>query len=221
MARILLVDDDPAVAGITARILTREGHDVELATSGGEGLAFVAQRQPDLLLLDFELGDMEASDVLAELGGRRTDLPVIVLTGARLSPGDQVMALDGGAVDYLTKGVNSQVMLARIRSVLRRQADEGIIQRGRLRVDVGSSRAWLGDRALDLDRKPLLTLHHLALNEGVAVSRAELLEVVWQTGFKGFEHTVEQAVYTLRRQIGPGWIETIYRHGYRFKTVEE
>jgi DNA-binding response OmpR family regulator len=216
------VDDEPRTAEITAALLRRAGYAVDVAGSGTEALARVRDNLPDLMLLDYEMPDMEAPEVLDELrsGSDRIAFPVIILTGARHSAGDQVMGIERGATDYIVKGTDRQVLLARVRGALReRAASERIVIRGRLRVDAARGQAWLGDRALKLERRPLLLVQLLAGREGEVVPRTELLERVWGSGYSGFEHSLEQAVHEIRRALKePGWIETVRGIGYRFVT---
>jgi DNA-binding response OmpR family regulator len=220
---VLVVDDEPAVARVTAELLRRTGYAVEVANSGGEAVERVRRHAPDAMLLDYEMTDMDASEVLDALraGDAPIGFPILIFTGARLSAADQVLALERGATDYVPKGSDRQVLVARLRAALRNRAGASVLQKGALRIDVRSARAWLGARALDLDRIPLLVLHHLAVREGEVVSKAELLTAVWGTRFGGFEHAVEQAVYTIRAAIGDKrWIETVQRAGYRFVTLD-
>ena len=222
-ARVLVVDDERAAARATAELLRRAGYVTDVALGGGEALALAAQRAPDLMLLDFEMPDMDGGEVLQRLRGDSEDVPfpVLILTGRRVAPGDQVLGLERGAADYIVKGVDRGVLLARVRAALRRNRSPSEIRRGRLRVDLTASRAWLGERRLILERKPLGVLHHLALREGQAASRSELLRAVWETEFKGFYHSVDQAVYAVRKELhDPRWIETIHGYGYRFVVPE-
>ena len=178
------------------------------------------------MLLDYEMPDMEAPEVLDLLraGADRLDFPVIILTGARNAPGDQVMGIERGATDYIIKGTDRQVLLARIRAALRDQAGAGgggVLVRGRLRLNAARGQAWLGDRALKLERRPLLMLQLLAGHTGEAVTRAEILEHVWGTRYSGFEHSLEQAAHEIRTALNePGWIETVRGIGYRFVTKD-
>jgi two-component system response regulator RegX3 len=144
--------------------------------------------------------------------------PVIILTGARASPGDQVLGIERGATDYIVKGTDRQVLLARVRGALReRAATVGLVVRGRLRVDVARGEGRLGDRLLKLERRPLLMLQLLASRSGEVVTRSELLERVWGSSYAGFEHSIEQAVHQIRRELKEsGWIETVRGTGYRF-----
>jgi DNA-binding response OmpR family regulator len=219
-AKLLVVDDEPRTAELTAELLRRAGYAVDVAGSGGEALERVRSGSPDLMLLDYEMPDMEAPEVLDSLrsGTDHVPFPVIIFTGARHAPGDQVVGIERGAADYIVKGTDRQVLLARVRGALRERASApGALTRGRLRVDAARGEARLGDRALKLERRPLLMLQLLAAREGQAVTRAELLEQVWGSSYAGFEHSLEQAVHQIRRELRePGWIETVRGVGYRF-----
>jgi DNA-binding response OmpR family regulator len=218
-AKLLVVDDEPRTAELTAEILRRAGYTVDVAGSGGEALERVRAGSPDLMLLDYEMPDMEAPEVLDSLrsGGERIPFPVIILTGARHSPADQVVSIERGATDYIVKGTDRQVMLARVRGVLReRAAHFGSVVRGRLSVDAARGLARLGDRPLKLERRPLLMLQVLAARSPDVVLRGELLDRVWGSTYAGFEHSLEQAVHQIRRELRePGWIETVRGIGYR------
>ena len=219
-AKLLVVDDEPRTAELTAELLRRAGYTVEIAGSGTEALQSVRSSSPDLMLLDYEMPDMEAPEVLDSLrsGADRIAFPVIILTGARHAAGDQVLGIEHGATDYILKGTDRQVLLARIRGALRERAPEArVMVTGRLRIDLARGQASLGERALKLERRPLLTLQLLAGRPGEVVTRAELLERVWGTSYAGFEHSVEQAAHQIRRALKePGWIETVRGIGYRF-----
>jgi DNA-binding response OmpR family regulator len=224
IAKLLVVDDEPRTAELTAELLRRAGYVVEVAISGTEALASVRASSPDLMLLDYEMPDMEAPEVLDQLrsGSDRIEFPVIILTGARHAAGDQVVGIERGATDYIVKGTDRQVLLARIRGALRdRGASDRVIVRGRLRIDAARGQAWLGERALKLERRPLLMLQVLAGRTGEVVTRGELLERVWGSTYAGFEHSVEQAVHEVRRALQePAWIETVRGIGYRFVTQD-
>jgi len=218
-ARLLVVDDEPRTAELTANLLRRAGYTVDVAGSGTEALALARSNTPDLMLLDYEMPDMQAPEVLDELrsGADRVAFPVIIFTGARNSPGDQVVGIERGATDYIVKGTDREVLLARVRGALRERASgDRVVVRGRLRIDAARAQAFLGSKPLKLERRPLLMLELLAARDGEVVTRAELLEGVWGNRFKGFEHSLEQAAYELRRSLKePGWIETVRGIGYR------
>ena len=219
-AKLLVVDDEPRTAELTAELLRRAGYTVDVAGSGSEALERVRSDSPDLMLLDYEMPDMQAPEVLDSLrsGAERAPFPVIILTGARHAPGDQVLGIERGATDYIVKGTDRQVLLARVRGALReRAAAAGPVVRGRLRIDAARREARLGDRLLKLERRPMLMLQLLASRPGEVVLRSELLERVWGSSYMGFEHSVEQAVHQIRRELKePDWIQTVRGTGYRF-----
>jgi two-component system response regulator RstA len=219
-AKLLVVDDEPRTAELTAELLRRAGYTVDVAGSGSEALERVRSDSPDLMLLDYEMPDMQAPEVLDSLrsGAERVPFPVIILTGARHAPGDQVLGIERGATDYIVKGTDRQVLLARVRGALReRAAATGPVVRGRLRIDAARREARLGDRLLKLERRPMLMLQLLASRPGEVVLRSELLERVWGSSYVGFEHSVEQAVHQIRRELKePDWIQTVRGTGYRF-----
>src|ERR1700687_3546473 len=149
---------------------------VEIAASGSDALASVRSSSPDLMLLDYEMPDMEAPEVLDSLrsGADRIAFPVIILTGARHAAGDQVLGIERGATDYIVKGTDRQVLLARVRGALRDRAPETrLITCGRLRIDMASCEAWLGERALKLERRPQLMLQAPAARPGEAGGQDE------------------------------------------------
>ena len=219
-ARLLVVDDEPRTAEVTAALLRRAGYDVAVAVTGSEALAHVRAGTPDLMLLDYEMPDMDAPEVLDLLRGdaQRLSFPVIIVTGARLSAADQVLGIERGASDYITKGTDRQVLLARVRGALRdRAAGARVVVHGRLRLDPARLRVELDGHDVKLEGRPLMVLQLLAERPGEVISRGELLEKVWGTTYLGFEHSVEQAVHEVRRALGePRWIETVRGVGYRF-----
>ena len=218
-----MVEDDPELASLSMGVLERAGYEVFVAHTGAEGLRISRERLPDLTILDFELPDMDAIEVLDLLreGAARTPSPVLILTGARHGVSDQVRGLEHGATDYLAKGVDRAIFLARIQAALREhQGEDGAVRRGSLLLDPRTGTATLAGRRLDLDRKPMLLLYQLARQEGAVLTREELLRLVWSTDYEGFERSVDQAVYSARKALGdPRWIQTISGFGYRFRTL--
>ncbi|GAC1613802.1 MAG: response regulator transcription factor [Candidatus Dormibacteraceae bacterium] len=222
-ARILVVEDDRRLAEIAQGFLERAGYEVVVAHTGADGLRLAAEMRPDLTLLDFELPDMDAIEILDILraGRNRPPFPVLVLTGERGGVSDHMLGLEHGASDYIVKGVDRGVILARIRVLLRdNETRRGSVSRGALTVDSSSASAFLDGRPLNLDRKPLLVLYQLMVNQGLAVSRSDLLRSVWNSDYPGFERSVDQAVYIARKSLGDArWIETVHGFGYRFRTL--
>ena len=167
---------------------------------------------------------MDAIEVLDLIrdGAERTPSPVLILTGARHGASDQVRGLEHGATDYLAKGVDRAIFLARIQAALREhRGEDGAIRRGALLIDPRVGTVTLAGKILDLDRKPLLLLYQLAKHEGGVLTREELLRLVWSSHYGGFERSVDQAVYSARKALGDArWIQTIAGFGYRFRTLE-
>jgi DNA-binding response OmpR family regulator len=222
-ARILVVEDDPELASLSMGVLERAGYEVLVAHTGAEGIRISREHLPDLTLLDFELPDMDAIEVLDLIrdGADRTPSPVLILTGARSGTSDQVRGLEHGATDYLVKGLDRAIFLARIQAALREHRSvDGAIRRGALLIDPRTGTTRLDGRPLDLDRKPMLLLYQLAKQEGAVLTREELLRLVWSSDYDGFERSVDQAVYSARKALGdPRWIQTIAGFGYRFRTL--
>jgi DNA-binding response OmpR family regulator len=220
-ARILVVEDDPELAHLSMGVLERAGYEVLVAHTGAEGVRISRAARPDLTILDFELPDMDAIEVLDQLrdGAARTPNPVLILTGARHGASDQVRGLEHGASDYLAKGLDRAVFLARIEAALReRRSPDAAVRQGRLLVDASRGTVTLGSQPIHMDRKPLLVLYQLAKRDGAVMTREELLRAVWSTDYEGFERSVDQAVYSARKALGDHrWIQTVSGYGYRFR----
>lgn len=217
--RILLVEDEDAIAEPLADGLRREGFDVDWAATGADALEAPA---PDLVLLDLRLPDTDGLDVCRRLR-ERSDVPIIVVT-ARGEEADRVVGLELGADDYVVKPFGLRELIARIRAVTRRSSGRGAgsagqaLRVGELEVDERARRATLGGRDLELTPKEFDVLAALARDPGAAVSRRRLLEEVWQTTWYGSAKTIDVHVAALRRKLGePGWIETVRGVGFRLR----
>jgi two-component system, OmpR family, response regulator RegX3 len=212
--RLLIVEDEDAIAEPLAEGLRREGFEVERAASGAEALAAAPV---DLVLLDLRLPDLDGLDVCRELR-ERSSVPIIVVT-ARGEEADRVVGLELGADDYVVKPFGLRELIARIRAVTRRargDREDAVVRVGDLEVDERARRARLGGRELELTPKEFDLLAALARDPGAAVSRRRLLEEVWQTSWYGSTKTIDVHVAALRRKLGdPGWIETVRGVGFR------
>jgi DNA-binding response OmpR family regulator len=227
MGRVLVVDDDQGVAEVLRQMLSQAGHEVCVALGGFEALEKVERWRPDMMLLDFRMPDLDGIDVLEELGGEdgTPSLPVLVFTSESGDRYGEVAGLRAGAIDYLRKGADAEVILARVESALRRfprvkgySAREEIV-RGTLRIDLRGMRVVVAGRVVRLKPRAYSLLVYLAEREGEVVSRMDLLADVWGTHYIGFAHAVDQAVYEVRKALGDrSWIETVARGGYRFRT---
>jgi two-component system, OmpR family, response regulator RegX3 len=225
--RVLVVEDDPAIAGPIARGLEHAGFSVDLATTGAAAL--VADGV-DLVVLDLGLPDLDGIDVCRALRARG-GTPIIVVS-ARDDEMDRVLGLELGADDYVVKPFGMRELVARVRAVLRRThpvvvpgADEdaaasptgnGASVVGALTVDRRSRRVLLADVEVALTPKEFDVLALLAEDPGALVRREAIIDQVWDTNWYGSTRTLDVHVAALRRKLGdPGWIETVRGVGFR------
>jgi two-component system, OmpR family, response regulator RegX3 len=212
--RILVVEDEDAIAEPLVTGLRREGFDVTRAATAADALRADAS---DVVLLDLRLPDGDGLDVCRELRSR-SDVPIIVVT-ARGEESDRVVGLELGADDYVVKPFGLRELIARIRAVTRRTGGrraDGVLHVGALTIDPRARRAQLDDRELELTPKEFDLLTALARDPGAALSRRRLLEEVWNTSWYGSSKTIDVHIAALRRKLGePGWIETVRGVGFR------
>ncbi len=209
MGHILVVDDEPAIVAVVRGRLEQEGFAVRATASGEEALAHVEADPPDLVVLDVMLPGIDGFEVLRRLRGAGRTVPVVMLT-ARDEDVDKIVGLELGADDYLAKPFNPRELSARIRAVLRRQAEvkalqarvpEGDEPDAGLRFDHPRRQAWFQGQSLDLRPKEYDLLHFLAQNRGQVFSRDALLSHVW--GLESYidERTVDVHVRRLRKAL--------------------
>jgi two-component system, OmpR family, response regulator RegX3 len=213
--KILVVEDEDAIAEPLASGLAREGFEVTRVATGGEALASPV---PDVVLLDLRLPDMDGYDVCRALR-ERSDVPIIVVT-ARGEEIDRVLGLELGADDYVVKPFGFRELLARIRAVTRRTAgrsEERVPLRvGPLEVDERTRRVKIDRKDVELTPKEFDLLALLAADAGAVITRRRLLEEVWDTHWYGPTKTIDVHVASLRRKLGdPSWIETVRGVGFR------
>jgi two-component system, OmpR family, response regulator RegX3 len=212
--RILIVEDEDAIAAPLAEGLRREGFDVERVATGEGALEAPAV---DLVLLDLRLPDLDGTEVCRRLRAR-SDVPIIIVT-AKGEEIDRVVGLELGADDYVVKPFGFRELLARIRAVMRRSRPgeaDGVLQAGRLEVDHRARRVSLGGAELELTPKEFDLLALLASDSGAVVTRERILREVWDTDWFGPTKTIDVHVASLRKKLGdPRWIETVRGVGHR------
>lgn len=217
MTRVLVVEDDPAIGRLLRRTLTEAGNAVFVATDGASGLSLALSEQPDVVLLDLGLPDLDGRQVLTMLRAV-SQVPVIVIT-AQDEDRTIVAALDAGADDYLVKPFGGAQLAARIRAVLRRSAPDpsgdAVVRVGELEIDPAARQARLAGERLDLSRKEFDLLWLLASRPGEVVTRRELLADVWGLPFGGGDRTVDVHLSWLRRKLGETAAEPRYLHTVR------
>ncbi|WP_256215895.1 response regulator transcription factor [Streptomyces sp. Ag109_O5-10] len=215
---VLVVEDDPGLAGSLVRGLERAGYRATCVGTGRGALTHVPS--PDVVLLDLGLPDMDGVDV-CRLLHRQSDVAIIVVT-ARGEEGDRVAALDEGADDYLVKPFGLAELLARIRAVLRRIRPSGseLLTHGPLVVDPRTRRVTVDGEEVALTPKEFDILQCLAADPGRVVTRQEILERAWDAHWYGPTKVLDVHMAALRRKLGvPGLVETVYGRGFRLGEV--
>lgn len=201
MTKILVIEDDPNVADFVKRGLIQSGFDAEVAETGHQGLEMAQSGNPDLVVLDLMLPDIDGIDVCRQLRASG-DMGIVILT-ARGVVGERVRGLEAGADDYLPKPFAFEELVARIKAVLRRRspAEEGIIRVGDLEVDIERREVRRGGRLLDLTMREFDLLRLLAQHAGRPLNRETIIQRVWGYEFEGETDPVKVYVNFLRRKL--------------------
>jgi DNA-binding response OmpR family regulator len=219
VARLLVVEDDAAISEPLVRALAREGHDVAHVDEGEAALDHLDTDAVDLVVLDVGLPDVDGVEVCRRARAEHPRLAILILT-ARSSELDEVLGLDAGADDYLTKPFSLSVLSARVRALLRRRGGGGDGERevAGVKVDPGARRAWRDGRELELSPKEFDLLALLVARAGEAVPRDEIMTTVWDANWFGPTKTLDTHVGWLRRKLGdPPVLTTVRGVGFRFE----
>jgi two-component system, OmpR family, response regulator len=218
--RVLVVDDEPNLVEVVSMALRFQGFTVESAGNGREALAAVSSFKPHLMILDVMLPDMEGFDVAARLGAQRASVPIIFLT-ARDATEDKIRGLSGGGDDYMTKPFSLEELVARIRTILRRTGqatpDSARLVFEDLEMDEESREVNRAGEAIDLTATEYRLLRYLMLNPRRVLTRAQLLDHVWNYDFGGDGRVLETYISYLRKKLdahGPSLIKTVRGVGY-------
>jgi two-component system, OmpR family, response regulator ResD len=217
--RILIVEDDPALAEVVRDNLVVDGFDVTVARNGDEAIALSRAQPPDLILLDLMLPGPNGFELCSLLrsNGR---IPIIIVT-ARGQKADKLQGLRVGADDYVTKPFDMEELVARITAVLRRtKHDLGSVRLGRTVIDFAQQRAFNDAGEIHLTQRDFDVLHYLAARKGRVVRREEILREVWGFIDPPTTRSVDNAVAKLRKKLeddphAPKYIHTAFGDGYR------
>jgi DNA-binding response OmpR family regulator len=217
--RVLVVEDDDAIAQVLQRSLRMEGYDVRIAGDGVAALDEAHAFLPDLMILDLGLPGIDGVDVAKTLRQTGDDTPILVLT-ARDGVEARVEGLDAGADDYLVKPFERQELLARLRALLRRRPPRGqaTLAIGDLKLNPDTHEVTRAGRPIDLTQREFELLEYLMRNERIVISRQRLLDEVWGYDPFSMTNTIEVFVSNLRRKLEAGGeprlLHTIRGAGY-------
>ncbi len=223
--RILVVDDEPSIVDAVATALRYEGYEVQEAATGREALDSVARNEPDLVVLDWMLPDIEGIEVGRRLRERGFKTAVLFLT-AKDATEHKVEALRAGGDDYVTKPFSLAELVARTQAILRRTAGDlpgDVLRFADLTLDEGRHEVFRGDTPIELTATEFNLLRYLLLNPRRVLSKSQILQNVWRYDFGGNSNVVETYVSYLRRKLdaaGPPLIRTVRQAGYMLEASE-
>lgn len=230
MKNILVIEDDPDIGNLIRKSLDSAHYTTVIQSSGEEGLKTYKSSNPDMIILDLSLPDIDGMDVCRSI--RKTDesTPIFILS-ARTEEIDRIMGLELGADDYITKPFSIRELKTRVDVFFRRWDKKigikpnigsgGEIIRGALKIDPIRRRVTLNDNIINISRKEFDILQLLAGSPGKVFSREMILESVWGVEWDGFERMIDSHIKRIRSKLEknsaqPEWIETIWGIGYRF-----
>jgi two-component system, OmpR family, response regulator len=224
--RVLVVEDETRMARLVRRGLEEEGHAVDVACDGPEGLWLATENRYAAVVLDVMLPGFDGFELCRRLRGAGVWVPVLMLT-ARDAVGDRVRGLDAGADDYLVKPFSLLELAARLRALARRddRARPAVLAVGDLRLDPAGKRAWRGGAELRLSPKEFSLLELFLRHPGVVLTRSQILEAAWDFAYDGTSNVVDQYVTYLRKKVdvpfGRHDLETVRGMGYRLRQAEQ
>ena len=222
-ARILVVDDEPNIRDVLSTGLSFAGFSVRTVANGAATISAVLEEEPDLIILDVMLPDMNGFSVTKRLRGAGFTAPILFLT-AKDDTEDKIEGLNAGGDDYVTKPFALDEIVARAQAILRRtmQADEeSIIRAGELSMDQDTHDVLVGSTPIELSPTEFKLLRYLMLNPNRVLSKAQILDHVWEYDFNGDAGIVESYISYLRRKIDPHTEEPVIQtkrgFGYMLK----
>ncbi len=223
MPLILIIEDEPELVRVLRAYLEKSGFQVESAYRGDTGFSLWQHKHPDLVILDLNLPGMDGLDVAREIR-RQGNTPIIMLT-ARVEESDQLIGLELGADDYITKPFSPRIVVARVRALLRRaqggSTPSRILRAADLEIDLEAHTVTRDGQEISLTPTEFDLLVTLASQPGRAYTRLQLLEALQGAAYAGYERTIDAHIKNLRAKLEPDpkhprYIETVFGVGYRF-----
>jgi len=228
MSTILIIEDEPELVRVLRSYLERANFKVLSSGRGRQGLEMWEKNQPDLVLLDLNLPEMDGLDVAREIR-KQAETPIIMLT-ARVEETDRLIGLELGSDDYITKPFSPREVVARVRAVLRRSGSGGAVASGILRIanieiDLDGHRVKRDNQVIDLTPTEFSILAALISRPGRVFSRGQLLDQAQGLAYEGYERTIDAHIKNLRAKLepdprNPQYIHTVFGVGYRFNREE-
>jgi len=224
--RVLVVEDEVRMAALLKRGLEEEGHAVDVATDGPNGLWLATENPYAAVILDVMLPGFDGFELCRRLREAGVWAPVLILT-ARDEVGDRVRGLDAGADDYLVKPFSLLELAARLRALARRddRSRPTVLGEGDLKLDPASKRAWRGETEITLSPKEFSLLELFLRHPGAVLTRSQIIDAVWDFAYDGTSNVVDQYVNYLRRKVDAPFarhdIETVRGMGYRLRHDEK
>jgi len=232
MKKVIVIEDEVDIAELIELHLEDLDCKAELYHNGREGYEAVLRNNPDLIILDVNLPEMNGLDICRRLRADKINVPILMLT-ARSEEIDKILGLETGADDYLTKPFGVRELIARVKALFRRveidtKTDDSqaeLISFRNLSIDKSKRKVLVNDKRVELTPKEFDLLYLLASHPGVTYDRKDLLNLVWSYDFEGYEHTVNSHINRLRSKIendpnNPDYVLTTWGVGYRFNESE-
>ena len=226
MALIYIVEDDKNISEIESFALKNAGHKTVECASGKEFHKQVQDKLPDLILLDIMLPDEDGLTILSKIRAvpETRRIPVILVT-AKTTEIDKVKGLDMGADDYLTKPFGVLELISRVKALLRRAGgmeEEKFIHIGELFIDDEKHAAYVNDKPIELTYKEYELLKYLAINQGIVMTRDNIMERIWNSDYEGESRTLDVHIKTLRQKLADAgsYIKTVRNVGYYLDTEQ-
>jgi two-component system OmpR family response regulator len=223
--RVLVIEDEVGMARLLKRALEEEGHAVDVARDGPDGLWMATENSYAAIVLDVMLPGLDGFELCRRLRAGGLWVPVLMLT-ARDEVGDRVRGLDAGADDYLIKPFSLLELAARLRALTRRDHRRRpvVLTEGDLKLDPATKRAWRAGAELNLSPKEFSLLEFFLRHAGTVLTRSQIIDAVWDFAYDGTSNVVDQYVKYLRRKVdipfGRDDIQTVRGMGYRLRHEE-